>query len=120
LYADKTTDSMQRAIEETQRRRELQLKYNADHGITPTTVKSAIENVIEDEINAHKVAQDAAGLDGENYVTEEYIQELHGEMLKRAKELDFEGAAESRDRISQLRGEPVAAPQVKKRKGRKW
>jgi excinuclease ABC subunit B len=119
LYADKVTDSMQRAMEETTRRRELQMKYNAVHGITPQSTKSAIDNVIEDEVKAHKLAAEAAGLDAENYVTEEYIQELHDEMLRRAKELDFEGAAKLRDLISKLRGEPVAAPQIKKKPGRR-
>jgi excinuclease ABC subunit B len=119
LYADKVTDSMQRAMDETNRRRELQLKYNAEHGITPQTVKSAIENCIEEEINAHKLAQEAAGLNAEDYVTEEYLQELHEEMLRRAKELDFEGAAELRDRIAKLRGQPVALPQLKKPRGRR-
>src|SRR5205823_2288310 len=51
LYADTVTESMQRAVSETNRRRELQLKYNAEHGITPRTVQSAISTVIEDEIN---------------------------------------------------------------------
>jgi excinuclease ABC subunit B len=120
LYADKVTDSMQLAIEETNRRRELQLKYNTEHGITPQTVKNAIDNVIEEEVNAHKMAQEAAGLDAQDYVTEEYIQELHAEMIRRAKELDFEGAAEIRDRISKLKGQPVASPQLKKpRRGMK-
>jgi len=119
LYADKVTDSMQRAIDETNRRRELQTKYNAEHGITPQTVRSAIDNCIEEEINAHKLAQEAAGLNAEDYVTEEYLQELHEEMLRRAKELDFEGAAELRDRIAKLRGQPVALPQLKKPRGRR-
>ena len=119
LYADRMTDSMQRAIEETQRRRELQLAYNSEHGITPRTVQSTIESVIEEEVEAHKLAQEAAGLSGEDYVTEEYIQELHAEMMRRAKELDFEGAAELRDQISKLKGEPVAAPQIKKKRGRR-
>ncbi len=119
LYADKITDSMQRAMEETNRRRELQTKYNTEHGITPTTVKSAIDNVIEDEVNAHKLAQEAAGLNSTDYVTEEYLQELHDEMLRRARELDFEGAAQIRDRMAELKGQPVAAPQLEKRKGRR-
>jgi excinuclease ABC subunit B len=120
LYADKVTDSMQQAIEETNRRRELQLKYNTEHGITPRTVQTAIDQSIEDEVNAHKLAAEAAGLDPQDYVTEEYIEELHAEMIRRAKELDFEGAAELRDRISKLKGQPVAAPQLKKpRRGMK-
>ncbi len=119
LYADKMTDSMQRAIDETNRRRELQLKFNVEHGITPQTVKNAIDHTIEDEVNAHKMAQEAAGLDGKDYVTQEYLQELHAEMLRRAKELDFEGAAELRDLIAKLEGKPVAAPQIKKKRGKK-
>src|SRR5205807_7726699 len=62
LYADTVTESMQRAVSETNRRREIQLKYNAEHGITPRTVQSAITTVIEEEINAHQIAQEAAGI----------------------------------------------------------
>src|SRR5262249_45559031 len=119
LYADKVTDSMQRAIEETRRRRDLQLAYNAKHGITPETVRSAIQTGIEEEIAAHKIAQEAAGLPAEDYVTEEYLEELHGEMLAAAANLEFERAAELRDRIAKLKGQPVAAPQVKKNRRRK-
>jgi excinuclease ABC subunit B len=110
LYADRVTDSMQRAVEETNRRRELQLRYNAEHGITPETVKSAINMGIEDEIAAHKFVQEAAGLNKDDYVTEEYLEELHGEMLAAAANLQFERAAELRDRIAQLKGQPTAAP----------
>jgi excinuclease ABC subunit B len=119
LYADRVTDSMQRAIDETQRRRVLQLEYNAQHGITPESVRSAISMGIEEEIAAHKLAQEAAGLPAEDYVTEEYLEELHGEMLAAAANLEFERAAELRDRIAQLRGQPTAAPQVKKSRRRK-
>jgi excinuclease ABC subunit B len=114
LYADRVTDSMQWAIDETQRRRDLQLAYNAEHGITPETVRSAIGSGIEEEIAAHRFAAEAAGQAAENYVTEEYLQELHGEMLAAAANLEFERAAELRDRIAQLRGQPTAAPQGKK------
>ncbi len=119
LYADRVTDSMQRAIEETQRRRELQLRYNAEHGITPETVKSAINMGIEDEIAAHKFAQEAAGQKTEDYVTQEYLEELHAEMLKAAANLEFERAAQLRDRIAELKGQPTAAPQVKKPRRRR-
>jgi excinuclease ABC subunit B len=113
LYADRVTDSMQRALDETGRRRDLQLRYNAEHGITPETVKSAINMGIEDEIAAHKFVQEAAGLKADDYVTEEYLEELHGEMLAAAANLQFERAAELRDRIAQLKGQPTAAPQQK-------
>ncbi len=119
LYADKVTDSMQRAIDETQRRRTLQLEYNAQHGVTPETVRTAIGAGIEEEIAAHKFVQEVAGQAAENYVTQEYLEELHGEMLAAAANLEFERAAQLRDRIAELKGQPSAAPQVKKRRGRR-
>jgi excinuclease ABC subunit B len=99
LYADKMTDSMQLAIDETARRRELQLKYNTEHNITPETVKTAIDKGIEDEVKAHRYAQEAAGLSGENYVTLEYLEELYKEMRAAMEMLDFERAAQLRDRM---------------------
>lgn len=119
LYADKVTDSMKRAIDETARRRALQLEYNAKHGITPETVRSAIGSGIEEEIAARKFVQEAAGQESDNYVTQEYLEELHAEMLAAAANLEFERAAQLRDRISELKGQPTAAPQVKKRRGRR-
>jgi len=119
LYADKTTESMQKAIDETKRRRELQLAYNSEHGITPESVRTAITMGIEEEIEAHKAAQEAAGLSADDYVTEEYLEELHAEMLAAAQGLEFERAAALRDRIAQLKGQPVASPQVKKHRRRK-
>jgi excinuclease ABC subunit B len=119
LYADKVTDSMQRAIDETRRRRELQLEYNATHGITPETVRTAIGSGIEDEIASHKMAQEAAGKSADDYVTEEYLEELQSEMLAAAANLEFERAAQLRDRIAKYKGQPVASPQVKKRRWRK-
>jgi excinuclease ABC subunit B len=119
LYADRVTESMRRAIDETARRREKQLAYNAEHGITPETVKTAISMGIEEEIAAHKLAVEAAGLKADDYVTEEFLEELHAEMLKAAANLEFERAAQLRDRIAQLKGQPTAAPQEKKGRRRR-
>src|SRR5438132_12561591 len=109
---------MQFAMEETRRRRELQLEYNRQHGITPETVRTAIGSGIEDEIAARKFVQEAAGQTSDNYVTQEYLEELHNEMLAAAANLEFERAAQLRDRIAELKGQPSAAPQVKKRRRR--
>jgi excinuclease ABC subunit B len=111
---------MEKAIDETQRRRTLQLEYNVQHGITPETVRSAITAGIEEEIAAHKFVAEVAGQSAENYVTQEYLEELHAEMLKAAANLEFERAAELRDRIAKHKGEPTMAPQMKKaRRGRR-
>src|SRR5438477_2568733 len=120
LYADHVTESMRRAMDETARRRELQAAYNTEHGITPRSVKSAIASVLEDEVAAHQLAAEAAGVAKEDYVTEEYLEELHKEMLAAAENLEFERAAQLRDQLARLKGEPTAvAEQVKKRRGRK-
>ncbi len=106
LYADGVTDSMQRAIDETLRRRELQLAYNREHGITPETIRKAIRRGIEDEIEARQIVRDAAGVGDETqYVTQEYLGELEAEMLSAAENLEFERAAQLRDRILELKGQ---------------
>ncbi len=112
LYADRVTDSMQQAIDETNRRRTIQLEYNATHGITPETIKKAIKRGIEEEVEAKRIVQQAGGATSESqYVTQEYLNELEAEMLIAAEALEFERAAKLRDRIVQLKkqmGELVA------------
>ena len=104
LYADKVTDSMQRAIEETRRRREMQKIYNAEHGITPETIRKGIRAGIEAESAAHARSNAAVGrADEAQFITEEYLDELEAEMMAAAEALEFERAAALRDRIIQLR-----------------
>ena len=104
LYADKVTESMRRAIEETNRRRELQKIYNQEHGITPETIRKGIRAGIEAESAAHSRSNAVVGrADEAQYITEEYIDELEAEMMGAAEELEFERAAAIRDRITQLR-----------------
>ncbi len=110
LYADVVTPSMQRAIDETRRRRELQLEYNQTHGITPETIRKAIRAGIEEEIQANQLVREAVRRTERDYVTQEYLNELESEMHAAAKALDFERAAELRDRIMQLKGEPAMNP----------
>jgi excinuclease ABC subunit B len=111
LYADRVTESMQRAIDETSRRRQLQMQYNAEHGITPETIRKAIRRGIEEEIAARQVVQQSAGLSNEDqYVSQEFVTELESEMLKAAEQLDFERAARLRDQILDLKqrlGQPA-------------
>lgn len=105
LYADKVTDSMQQAMDETSRRRELQLAYNAEHGVTPETIKKAIKRGIEEEIAAQRVITNAVGVSETQYVTQEFLNELEREMHAAAQNLEFERAAQLRDRIVELKNQ---------------
>jgi excinuclease ABC subunit B len=104
LYADAVTESMQRAIDETSRRRTLQEEYNRQHGITPTSIRKSIRAGIESEAEAHARANAVVGrTDDAQYITEEYIAELEAEMYAAAESLEFERAAAIRDRIEKMR-----------------
>ncbi|MCF6147444.1 MAG: excinuclease ABC subunit UvrB [Candidatus Kuenenia sp.] len=105
LYADEITKSMKRAIDETNRRREIQMAYNKKHNITPITIQKAIKKGIESDISSHKIVYGAVAESEEEYITQEYMNELEEEMLKAAEELAFERAAELRDKIQQLKNE---------------
>jgi excinuclease ABC subunit B len=95
---------MQRAVEETLRRRQMQEDYNREHGITPASVRKTIKAGIESEAAAHARANAAVGrTNDEVYITEEYINELEAEMLDAAASLEFERAAVLRDRIEKMR-----------------
>ncbi|OYV90429.1 MAG: hypothetical protein B7Z73_06125 [Planctomycetia bacterium 21-64-5] len=122
LYGDRVTDSMQRAIEETRRRRKLQEEYNRQHGITPETVRKSIKAGIESEAAAHARANAAVGrTNDEVYITEEYVGELEAEMLDAAAALEFERAAALRDRIEKMRaslGKKVAEVDAPSKNGR--
>ncbi|MBJ6361958.1 excinuclease ABC subunit UvrB [Paenibacillus sp. GCM10012307] len=108
MYGDKVTDSMGRAIRETERRREIQIAYNEKHGIQPQTIRKRVYDVIE----ATKVAEQKA-----DYMTDgklgkmskkdrqTLIQRLEGEMKEAAKNLQFERAAELRDALLELKAE---------------
>jgi excinuclease ABC subunit B len=102
LYADTVTDSMKRAIDETNRRREAQLDYNREHHITPKTIQKAIRDGIEAEVASRTAARDAIHASESRFVTIEYIHELEADMMEAAQALDFERAAELRDRIAAL------------------
>ncbi|MHC4676193.1 MAG: helicase-related protein, partial [Planctomycetota bacterium] len=107
LYADKVTPSMQRAIDETNRRRELQLKFNQEHEITPETITKAIRSTLEQEISARKITREAVQASQEEYDRGELIAMLENEMLEAAEQLDFERAAMLRDRIKELQDAPT-------------
>jgi len=121
LYADKVTDSMQRAIDETFRRRELQKAYNKEHGITPETIRKNIQDGIDAEVSAHRKANEAIGQKEESvYITREYINELEKEMLAAADRLEFEKAAALRDQIQSMEqyiGQKTSVSELEKNHG---
>ncbi|AFS79057.1 exinuclease ABC system, subunit B [Gottschalkia acidurici 9a] len=106
MYADKITNSMDRAINETNRRRIIQMEYNEEHGIVPKTIQKGVRDVIE----ATKVAEEVEkyGVDTKTKLSEEEIKttiaNLEIEMMEAAESLQFERAAELRDKIEELRG----------------
>ncbi|HHT9139259.1 MAG TPA: excinuclease ABC subunit UvrB [Candidatus Tripitaka californicus] len=102
LYADQVTSSMQRAMEETRRRRKLQMEYNKRHGVTPRTIKKEIRKGIEEEVAAKRYAREVVAETEEEYVTMEYINDLKEEMRAAAARLDFEKAAALRDKLHAL------------------
>lgn len=105
MYADTITDSMKNAINETNRRREIQQKYNKEHGITPTTIKKAVRDLISISKEAAETGSQLEK-DPESMSIKELdklITKVEKQMKKAAADLDFESAAELRDQLMQLK-----------------
>ncbi len=101
MYADKMTDSMTYAINETARRREIQESYNEEHGITPTTIKKSIRDSISVKLEVSEETKTVSELTKKE--KEKIIKDLEKEMRGAARKLDFEKAAELRDIILELK-----------------
>ncbi|KPJ58545.1 MAG: hypothetical protein AMS15_08120, partial [Planctomycetes bacterium DG_23] len=111
LYADEVTSSMRRAIDETNRRREIQLAFNKEHGITPETIRKEIRKGIEAEITSRRLVYSAVGRSEEQYIGQDALKELEEEMYQAAERLDFEEAARLRDRILAIQGASIESDQ---------
>jgi excinuclease ABC subunit B len=106
LYADTITPAMRRAIDETERRRQRQIEYNQAHGITPRSIQKAIRTALESEVKARRTVQEAIHAQEGEVDRTELIRLLEEEMLEAARMLEFERAAQLRDRIRQLKEMP--------------
>lgn len=116
MYADTITQSMARAISETNRRRKIQLDYNKKHGIVPTTVKKSVRDLIE----ATKVAEEKTDYLPEKDITKmskkelkTFVENLERQMNDAAKKLEFEKAAELRDLIFEIKAEAFSVIKTK-------
>jgi excinuclease ABC subunit B len=118
LYAERITDSMRRAMDETQRRREMQVAHNKAHGITPTTVLKSVEDILEGAVTPGKKIGGKGGrksavvdpLDISHYSVAElskHIKKVEDDMFTAAKELQFEEAARLRDELQHLKGQLI-------------
>ncbi|WP_288018170.1 excinuclease ABC subunit UvrB [Blastomonas sp.] len=113
LYADRITGSMERALNETDRRREKQVAYNEEHGITPTTIKRNIGDIIAHVASKDSVLIDTGDADRPHMVGHNlrgYIEELEKKMRAAAADLEFEEAGRLRDEIRKLEAEELGLP----------
>jgi excinuclease ABC subunit B len=119
LYADRVTDSMARAIDETDRRRTIQRAYNKEHNITPETIRKEIRNSLTEVVKARKVAQEKLEFTETEYDRAELTAQIEKEMLEAAEALDFERAAFLRDQLKELKELPELVKTEAKNKNRK-
>lgn len=105
MYADKMTDSMKEAIEETKRRRSIQMKYNEEHGIVPKTIIKPVHDVIHSKETKAMTAKYLAKKKLGKKDKAQYIKDLEAEMKEAAKAMEFERAAELRDMIAELKNQ---------------
>jgi excinuclease ABC subunit B len=118
LYADRITGSMERAMRETDRRREKQHAFNIEHGITPESIKRGIQDIVADTASRDGVLVDIDDGHRNNLVghnLRSYIEELEGRMRKAAGELEFEEAGRLRDEIRRLEADELGIPDPQKR-----
>jgi len=117
LYADTITGSMQRAMDETNRRREKQMAYNAEHGITPESVKAKISDILDSVYERDHVRADISGVAGKGFAEaghlvgnnlQAHLNALEKQMRDAAADLDFETAARIRDEIKRLKAAELA------------
>ena len=109
MYADKITDSMHVALDETKRRRELQIEYNKEHNIVPKTIKKSIQNNLLSLVQSYRstediVAQHLVEMDVDIKDIPKLIKKLENDMKQAASELDFERAIQLRDEVKKLKG----------------
>ncbi|MCO6178487.1 excinuclease ABC subunit UvrB [Ciceribacter sp. RN22] len=118
LYADNITGSMQRAMDETARRREKQMAYNIEHGITPESVKARISDILDSVYERDHVRADISGVAGKGFAAggnlvganlQAHLNALEKQMRDAAADLDFETAARLRDEIKRLKAVELAA-----------
>ncbi len=118
LYADRVTGSMERAMAETDRRREKQQEYNAEHGITPTTIRRGIQDIVAHTASRDGVLVDTGDAERNNLVGHNlraYIQDLEKRMRAAAADLEFEEAGRLRDEIRRLEADELGLPDSEKR-----
>ena len=100
MYADTMSEAMEYAIKETNRRREIQMKYNEEHHITPTTIQKEIKDVITNEIKEKTAKKKITKKE-----KEKMLNDIESEMKQAAKNLDFERAMELRDILFEMKSE---------------